>query len=74
MKPTCQAVAPEIATEGAYCVCCGRPARVPDADWLHLGGTNCYKGFVRNERFGPNDMVIPGTNRAKSRAMRRANS
>ena len=35
---TCVAVAPDLATEGAYCVCCGKPERVPDAEWLRLAG------------------------------------
>ena len=34
----CVAVAPELATEGAYCVCCGRPARVPDGNPQAQGG------------------------------------
>ena len=68
---TCQAVAPEFATEGCYCACgCGKPARVADAE--PYDGTHSRRGFARNERFaGAGEQVIKGTNRAKSREFRR---
>jgi hypothetical protein len=70
---TCQAVPPGQATPGCYCTCCNGPARVPGADWIAtVRGTCVRQGFVRDARFGPNDLVIPGTDRAKSRAFRRA--
>lgn len=39
----------------------------PVCEW----GAICYQGFVRSERFG-DGLVIPGTNRAKSRQLRGA--
>lgn len=66
----CQAVPPEQATPGAYCTCCGKPARVPDEDWIEKASTECYRGFVRDSRFG-GGQVIKGTDRSKSRAFRR---
>lgn len=71
----CVAVPPDQATPGAYCVCCGKPTRVPDADWITDAGGYCRRGFARSERFQTGtEQVIPGTNRAKSRALRRANT
>lgn len=70
----CRAVSPELATPGAYCTCCGGPARVPEADWMAAAATktNCARGFVRNERFDRGeDQVIPGSNRAKQREWRK---
>jgi hypothetical protein len=67
---TCQAAVAGLATEGCYCVCCGKPAAVPPADWI--AAAKSTGGFVRNERFsGGSDRVIPGTNRDKTRAFRR---
>jgi hypothetical protein len=38
----------------------------PIAEW----GTACGRGFVSNARFGPNQLVIPRTNRATTRKWR----
>lgn len=34
---------------------------------LHEWGAECYRGFVRNERFGAGQTVIAGTNRQKTK-------
>jgi hypothetical protein len=68
----CVACPPENATPGAYCACCGKPARVPDAQTQYAGGYSA-RGFVRNERFArAGDQVIPGTNRDVTRKWRRS--
>jgi hypothetical protein len=67
-------VASEKPTPGAYCACCGLPARAADADWIAAIDPSSirFRGFVRDERFNRgSDQVIKGTNRAKSRAWRK---
>jgi len=68
---TCQASA--TPTPGCYCACCGKPAQAAPADWIGQVNvrSHAFQGFVRNERFQKGtEQVIPGTNRAKTRAWR----
>jgi hypothetical protein len=70
--PDCRATSPELATPGCYCACCGGPARVADAAPLPEHPSHTARGFVRSERFNRGaDMVIAGTDRAKSREWRK---
>ena len=62
-------VASATPTDGCYCACCGQPAQAASADWI--GKTRERQIPTPQERFQKGtEQVIPGTNRAKTRAWR----